>query len=135
MPVIRSRKLVLYSLIVFDRREFSFLILCASSMIIYRQLNRRNIVFSLMAISKLVTQTSKFPATSNSSRMYLYNIQLELTMLKINKKYNIFFKKGLYQKHTRSSGFPRNFTARRTGQKRRISFIQLPSVDFGATTM
>jgi hypothetical protein len=25
--------------------------------------------------------------------------------------------------------------ARKTGQKRRISFIQLPSVDFGATTI
>jgi hypothetical protein len=36
---------------------------------------------------------------------------------------------------TLSSGLPRNLTARKTGQKRRISFIQLPSVDFGATTI
>jgi hypothetical protein len=36
---------------------------------------------------------------------------------------------------TLSSGFPKNFTARKMGQKRAISFIQLPRVDFGATTM
>jgi hypothetical protein len=46
-------------------------------------------------------------------------------------------KKCDHSKHarTRSSALPWNFLVRITGQKRRNSFIQLPSVDLGTMTM
>mmetsp|Transcript_598 Transcript_598/g.2314 ORF Transcript_598/g.2314 Transcript_598/m.2314 type:complete len:290 (+) Transcript_598:1952-2821(+) len=106
VPVMSKRLLHANMRIVLDRREFSFLMRCASSMMMYRQWNFFSAFFSLMTISYDVTQTSNFPGCRCSAICAL-----------------------------RISALPWNLNARIIGHHRLNSFIQFPSVDFGTTTM
>mmetsp|Transcript_8046 Transcript_8046/g.19964 ORF Transcript_8046/g.19964 Transcript_8046/m.19964 type:complete len:224 (-) Transcript_8046:664-1335(-) len=106
VPVMSSRLLHANMRRVLDRHEFSFLIRCASSMMTYRQWNFLSAFFSRMTISYDVTHTSKQPGCMCSAIC-----------------------------PARISALPWNLNARIMGHQRLNSFIQLPSVDFGTTTM
>mmetsp|Transcript_11440 Transcript_11440/g.23912 ORF Transcript_11440/g.23912 Transcript_11440/m.23912 type:complete len:217 (-) Transcript_11440:773-1423(-) len=105
VPVMSSRLLHFSVRSTTLSREFSFLMRCASSMMMYRQWNFLRRAFSVMIISKEVTQMSHLPGTISSSRM-----------------------------RRRSSLLPWNLNARSDGHQRRISLHQLPSVDLGTAT-
>ena len=92
-------------LTTWKRTDFSFLMRCASSMMMYFHLNAVNTAFSLMIISYDVTHTSNAP----------FCIMVAFCA-------------------TRSSLAPWNLTARITGHHFRNSLIQLCSVDLGTMT-
>ena len=106
VPVIKSRLLHANMRMVFESREFSFLIRCASSIMRYRQWNFFSAFFSRITISYDVTHTSNFPGCRCSAIC-----------------------------PARISALPWNLNALIMGHQRLNSFIQFPRVDFGTTTM
>ena len=73
VPVIRSRPRLTNVLMICERSESTFLIRCASSMMMYSQLNFLSVDFSLMHISYDVMRMSNFCLRTISVTMLAYN--------------------------------------------------------------